>query len=356
MPDWLDRALSSPSLLGFVARFAGMTSAKDLGESTVSMLRGENGCQAGELDRLVEWLRSQAAPDVICISNSLLIGVARTLKKELAVPIVCTLQGEDSFLDGLPEPYRQQSWKLLSERCADIDQFIAVSRYFADLMKRRLALDASRVSVVYPGIAMNEFVPAENPSQPPAIGFLARMSAQKGLATLVDAFIELKKRNRVGGLRLRIAGAMTGTDEQFVGGLRAKLAAKNLGDVVEFLPNIDLRQKQEFLRSLTVLSVPATYGEAFGLYILEALASGVPVVQPRHGAFPEVLAQTGGGILCEPDDPVSLADALESLLLNPAEARRLGEAGRKTVQEKFGAEIMAAKVEAVFAEVVQRSR
>lgn len=356
MPDWLDRALSSPKLLGRVARFAGMTSAKALGESTVSMLRGADGCQAGELDRLVGWLRSQPPPDVICISNSLLIGLAKPLKQRLGVPVVCTLQGEDSFLDGLPEPYRQQSWQLLSGRCPDVDRFIAVSQYFAELMTRRLSLDPARVSVIYPGINLDEFAPAENPPQPPAIGFLARMSAAKGLATLADAFIELKKRSRVAGLRLRIAGSKTDADEKFVEQLRAKLAAANAGDSVDFLPNIDLRQKQEFLRSLTVLSVPATYGEAFGLYILEALASGVPVVQPHHAAFPEVLAQTGGGILCNPYDPVSLADALESLLLNPAEARRLGAAGRKAVQERFGAEIMAAKVEAVFAEVVQRIR
>ena len=110
---------------------------------------------------------------------------------------------------------------------------------------------------------------------------------------------------------------------------------------VSFNPNLNRAEKLEFLQALTVFSVPANYGEAFGLYVIEALAAGVPVVQPRAAAFPELIAATGGGVLCEPNDSKSLADALEELLLNPDRARVLGEAGRQAVAEQFSAEVMA---------------
>ena len=353
MPEWLNRALRSPALLRLAARLADLTTAKSLGEAAVSMLQGENGRQAGEMARLVDWLRTQPPPDVLCLSNSLLGGLTRRLKEQLRAPVVCTLQGEDSFLDSLPEPYRRQAWELLAQRCADSDHFIAVSRYFGDAMRARLGLAAERVTVVPPGIAVDEFVPAPVAPEPPAIGYLARMHHAKGLGTLVEAFIQLKHEGRFPTLRLRVAGAQTGADARYVRTLQRKLAAQHLLEQTEFLPNLERRAKQEFLRSLTVFSVPATYGEAFGVYALEAMASGVPVVQPRHGAFPELLQQTGGGLLCAPDDPAALAAGLQDLLLDPTRARRLGAVGCAAVRERFSVDAMTRQVEEVLQRVVQ---
>lgn len=353
-PAWLDRALSSPALLRQVAKFAGMTSAKDLGESTVSMLKGKDGCQANELNRLIEWLRSQPRPDIFCLSNSLLAGLSLRLKEEFRVPVVSSFQGEDSFLDALPEPYRRDSWNLLAARCTEVDHFISVSRYFAEEMKRRLGLADSRVSIAYPGIAVEEFSSAGEPPLPPAIGYLARMHHAKGLGTLVEAFIELKKRGRVANLRLRIAGAMTNTDERYVASLRARLSSDGVLDSVDFLPNISREAKRDFFRTLSVFSVPATYGEAFGFYLLESLAAGVPFVQPRHAAFTEIADETGGGVLCEPDNASSLAASLESLLLDPQRARELGAKGRDAVREKFTIEQMIATAEKILSDVVAR--
>ena len=346
MPDWLNRLLSAPALLRLASGFAGMTSARDLGESAVSMLQGTESRQAGEAERLIAWLRTQPRPDVICLSNSLLGGLARRLKEEFRVPVLCTLQGEDSFLDSLPEPYRQQSWELLARRCADIDHFVAVSHYFGGVMGRRLELAPDRVTVVHPGIAAEDFHPAATPPDPPVIGFLARMHPGKGLGTLVDAFLQLG----MPGVRLRIAGAMTGHDGRFVRSLQKRLPRD-----VEFLPNLDLPAKRAFLRSLTVLSVPATYGEAFGLYVLDAWAAGVPVVQPRHGAFPELLEKIGGGLLCAPDDPAALATALRQLLSDPAAARRMGEAGRRAVQSEFSTDAMVQKIETLLLQLTHAS-
>jgi glycosyltransferase involved in cell wall biosynthesis len=349
MPEWLNRILSSSMLLRMAANLAGMTSATQLGEATVAMLQSEPNQQAQEVERLIAWLRKQHPPDVICMSNSLLGGLARRLKEEFKVPIVCSLQGEDSFLDALPEPFRAQAWELLGKRCTEMDRFIAVSQYFADSMRTRLGLPAGKVTVIYPGIAMDGFKQASARPNPPVLAYLARIHPSKGLGTLADAFLKLKEWNRVPGLRLRVAGAMAGKDAQFAATIHHRLS--RISNEVEFLPNLDRGKKLEFLSSATVFSVPATYGEAFGIYLLEAWAAGVPVVQPRHAAFPELLARTGGGLLCEPDNPTALAEAIQQLLLDPAKASQLGEAGRKGVQQ-FTAETMTEKTEVLLREVV----
>ena len=103
--------------------------------------------------------------------------------------------------------------------------------------------------------------------------------------------------------------------------LKGRLEQAGIANAAEFRPNLTHTEKQRFLRELTVLSVPTRSGEAFGLFVIEALASGVPVVQPDTGAFPELIELTGGGILHAPGDAGSLADALERLLLDPALCR-----------------------------------
>lgn len=347
-PRWVDKLLDSPGALAGAAKRAGMTEARDLGDLTLSMLRGEDGNQGKELDRLVEWLAGDGKADVVILSNALLMGLARRIKRETGATVACTLHGEDTFLDALPEPDRTACWDTLADRARDVDHYIAVSRYHADLMTRRARLDAGRVHVVYNGIDLTGYGPASL-SEPPVIGYLARMCPPKGLHTLIDAFILLRQGGKVPGARLRVAGAQTAGDVTYVAEQRAKLAAAGLTGDVEFLPNISRDEKIGFLRGLSALSVPATYGESFGLYVVESLAAGVPVVQPRHAVFPELLAETGGGILCEPNDPRSLADALAGLLAAPERARELGEEGRRAVNARFGVDTMARNVEAVFA-------
>lgn len=353
-PRWVDRIFNASILLRMAGRFASMTNAGGLGELTMSMLRGEHGNQAKEIDKLVDWLRGHPKPDVICLSNLLLIGLVRALKEEFRVPAVATMQGEDSFLDILPEAHRSSAWNEVRIRCADIDAFVGVSRYHADTMRERLALPADRVHVVYNGIHLDGFAPAPTAPAVPTIGYLARMCAPKGLHTLIEAFIELKTRERTRHARLRIAGAQIGADRSYVNEVRRKLAVQHVLADVDWLPNLDRAHKQDYLRSLSVLSVPATYGESFGLYLVEAWASGVPVVQPRHAAFPELIERTGGGLLYDPTDVHSLADALESMLLDPPRARRMGEQARAVVEREFSAARMAENVESVLGSVAAR--
>ena len=332
---FLGPLLDSPALLRFASKRVGMTSAAKLGGMTFAMLQGDAGPQAAELERLIDYLGKTDKPDVVCLSNGLLMGVAGRVKAALNVPIVCSFQGEDTFLDALPDPWRGRCWSELQRCAADVDAFVAVSDYYRQVVRTRLNLPEDHTHTVRNGIDMAGFNPAASPPDPPAVGYMARLCHAKGLHTLVDAFVIMKKRDRVRDLKLRVAGTMTAPDKRYVKTLRAKLKRERLLDDVEIEANITRQRKQQFLRSLSVLSVPATYGEAFGLYVVEALASGVPFVQPDRGAFGELLAATGGGILTRSDDPADLADSIEQLLLDEPRRRELGERGRAAAVEHF---------------------
>lgn len=347
-PRWVDRLLDSPPMLRMAAKRAAMTQAKDLGELTLSTLRGEEGNQAKELDRLIDWLNKDFRPDVVCLSNALLIGLGKPIKERTGAAVFCTLQGEDAYLDALPEPHRTEAWRLLGESARGLDGLIAVSKYHADLMTERAGLPKELVHFVYNGIRLDGFEPRSDAPNPPVIGYLARMSEAKGLDDLVGAFILLRKRPSMAHVRLCVAGSVTAADEDFVARLRKRLDEAGLAGEAQFLPNVTREVKIEFLRGLSVLSVPATYGESFGLYLIEAWACGVPVVQPRHAVFPELIEVTGAGLLCEADDPVSLADTLEELLLAPTHADEMGQRGREAVETYFTAEAMAKGVLNVF--------
>lgn len=352
-PGWLHRLLNSRRLLEWAAGRAAKTRADEVGELLLSMLRGETGNQNREITELIGWLREHAKPDVICLSNALLVGMVRRLKAELGVPVVCLLQGEEPYLDALPSDLRPVVWQLLAERAADLDAWIAPSRWNAEAMKLRLNLKPERLHVVHDGINLDGYEVQSPKSKAqsrtaPVLGYFARMCKDKGLDMLVEAYIQLKQRGRVRRLKLHIGGGCGPGDEPFVKSLRVRLAETGYIGEAGFSPNLNRAEKLEFLQGLTVFSVPANYGEAFGLYVIEALAAGVPVVQPRTAAFPEILAVTGGGVLCEPNDAKALADALEELFLNPDRARALGEAGRRAVTEKFSAEAMARATLQVF--------
>jgi len=328
MPRWLDRLLSSRALLRLLAgKAAARTGGPDVAKLTLSMLRGEEGNQAAEIEELVTWLRTHGQPGTVWLSTALQAGLARRIRAELGAPVIGFLQGEDTFLDGLGEPWSPRVWALLSERMRDADLWIAPSRYFADLMARRLGWSAEesaqRIRVVPNGVSVegyrlpNAAAPTPESAAPPTIGYLARFVPGKGIGLLVDAFIMLKKRGSIPGLKLRCAGSMTAGDAIYVVKLQEKLAAAGVEADAEFLPNVSREEKIAFLESLTVFSVPATYSEAFGLYVIEALAAGIPVILPNASAFPEIITATDGGKLFELgandlQTATTLADALET--------------------------------------------
>ena len=346
MPAFINRLLDKPALLRRAAQRADMTSPAELGRMTEQMLLGTHGKTRLEIKRLVEHLREEGRPDVVLLNNALLLGLAKPIADALHCPIACTLQGEDTFLDALPQPWRSRAWQLLAERAQNIDLFLPVSVYHGELMARRMALPDDKLRVVYNGIEADRFRPQTNAPDPPVIGYLARLCENKGLGTLVDAFILLHERGQLGKTRLHITGAATPADQRYADAQHRKLADAGLSDRVRMQMNVSFEDKVDALVGMTLLSVPAAYGESFGLYVLEANAAGVPAVEPDHAGLAEVIGLTGGGILYKPEGASALADALSQMLADPARCKTLGGTGRQAVMERFTTAKMAESVAA----------
>jgi glycosyltransferase involved in cell wall biosynthesis len=355
-PWWLDKLFNSRGLLRWVSRFAMSVRAEELGKLTVSMLQGESGEQKKGVDELAAWLEHEFKPDAILLTNVLLSGIVPELRRRLGVPIVATLQGDDIFLESLPPDFRAKCLELIRSNCAGVDGYIATCRYYADFMAGYLGLPRERFHVVYPGINLAGFDSASpaHTDDVSVIGYFARIAPEKGLHLLADAFIHLRQQPGAPRCKLRFAGWLGAHNRDYLAGVWKKLTDAGFADDVEHADAPTHSDKVRFLRGIDVLSVPAPYREPKGLYVLEALAAGVPVVQPRHGSFPELIEATGGGLLVNPDDPADLAAGLRRLLDDAELGRELGRKGQAAVGEKFTAEVMARETVAVLDQFVQR--
>ncbi len=332
-PAWFDSLLNSKPMMRLAASMAGSTRASGLEEMTISMLRGEQGRQHEELERMTDWLRDHFAPDVVHLSNALLLGLAKRLKEKLKVPLVCSLQDEDTWVDVMSEQARETAWGLMADSAAHVDRFVSVSEYFANLASDRMRLPASKMSVIYLGVDPAEYEYRNSADKGRAIGYISRMCHQNGLDILVDAFIALKQQEGYQDARLIVTGGQTRDDRGFLDGIKRRLRREQLLPAVEFHKDFEGEGRRTFFAKTAVLSVPVRNGEAFGIYIAEALASGIPVVQPSVGAFPEILGKTGGGVVYERNDAVALSAALKGLLDDAGELRRLSGEARRGAEE-----------------------
>jgi len=308
------------------------------------MLRGEDGNQRELLQELVCWIKSTYQPDVIHVTNTLLIGVAREFKRSLQVPITCGLHGEDIFLERMPQPYQSEALSLIRDRACFVDRFLAISTYYGEMFSKWVGLDRSKIDVVWPGIALEDYrnmTPDNSNSRPLTIGFLARFVPEKGLHLLVDAFIRLNRSGEFPNLQLVAGGYVSRAYKTYVDGIRKKIKDSGLDNRIKLLGTLERPDKLNFFRQIDVFSVPALYREPKGISILEALASGIPVVQPDHGAYPEWVNATQGGLLHRPNDSVDLAEKLATLLRDADTRKRLGQQGRQGIFEKFSSERMA---------------
>jgi glycosyltransferase involved in cell wall biosynthesis len=349
-PWFLDRLLDGRGLLRWVSRFAVKTQAQDLGELTVSMLQGEHGRQRKEVAKIVQWLQGEVRPQLVNLTNALLAGMVHEIKRHLHVPVLCTLQGDDIYIESLPEPYREKCLALIREHCKEIDGFIATSAYYADFMSGYFSIPRERIHVIHPGLDLRGHGgprPAAN-GRTFTIGYFARICPEKGLHVLVDAFRLLRQRPGTEGCRLHVSGWLGENNRPYFDDVVRGLEAAGLGDSFTHVKSPDHASKVRFLQGLDVMSVPTVYREPKGLYVLEALANGTPVVQPRHGSFPELIEATGGGLLVQPEAPGELADALQQLLQGPELAAELGRKGRESVHAHFHADRMATETLAVY--------
>jgi glycosyltransferase involved in cell wall biosynthesis len=360
LPRMFDRILDRPGLLRWIGSRGIETKAAQLGELAVSMLKGAAGFQRKEVQRLCQWLEQHPRPHLINLTNMLIAGAAPELRRTLQTPITVTLQGDDIFLEQLTAKHRAQALGEISRLADSIDAFLVHSDYYADYMSEYLSLPRTKFRRVPLGIDTDGFTKRDYPEgaeqdaqRPLQIGYLARLAPEKGLHVLVDAFLLLHQMpGQLPPVQLRIAGWLGKQHEAYARMQFAKLDQAGLGDCYEYLGSVDRQEKQEMLHQLDIFSVPAVYRDPKGLYVLEALAAGAPVVLPRHGAFPELVEATGGGILVPPEDRQALASALHQLLVDTTERRRLSASGQSCLLEKYHAEAMALTTRDVFQQVI----
>jgi glycosyltransferase involved in cell wall biosynthesis len=221
-PVWIDRILNSGPALKFAARMAGSTNPRGLEDMTISMLLGEQGEQKKELDHLVGWIAEHCKPDVVHLSNALLLGLARRIREKLDVLVVCSLQDEDTWVDVMDEKFRTRTWNLMEERSRDIDAFFAVSDYYARRMKKQLNIPDEKLFTQHISLNPDDYTYNNSVKKDRVIGFISRMSHENGLEVLVDAFILLKKEPGMEDLRLMITGGSTGDDINYIRKIREK--------------------------------------------------------------------------------------------------------------------------------------
>ncbi len=350
-PWVFDRMLDSPKLLNSLAGLSASTDARDLGELTVSMLRAEEGYQRKELTKLVKWLREDNRPDIVYLTNSILIGMAREIKNALDVPVICALQGEDIFLRDLIDPYKIEALALLAERAVDADGFVAPCNYYAQFMAQEyLQVSVDKVHIVPLGLNLDGHGELSDKTEPPPfkIGYLARICPEKGLHLLVSAFYTLTKELGTDNVELHVAGYLGKKDEPYFEELTNQIHAWGLKESFVHYGEVTRSQKIDFLNRLHVFSVPTVYRESKGLSILEALANGVPVVQPEHGSFPEMVDATEGGILVQPESSDAVAEGILQLYRDSERRRHLGKTGQENVHQNFSDEIIAQQLMQVF--------
>lgn len=342
-PWFLDALLDNPGVIRWLTRGGPSLEADRLGDLTVSMLEGEHGRQRKEVRKLVHWLATEARPDVVHLSNAMLIGVAREIRA-LGIPVLSTLSGEDIFLEKIPPPHYDEARRVLRERASEVEAFVALNRYYADFMAGYLEVPRERIHVIPHGLKLEGHGTRTTAGEPArTIGYLARICPDKGLHNLVAAAELLLDDPEVPPFRVRAGGYLARIDRPYLETIESRTRGWKRPEAFEYVGELTRTQKIAFLQNLDVLSLPTVYHESKGLPVLEALANAVPVVLPEHGTFPELIEQTGGGLLHPAGDPAALAAALKRLLLDEQLAADLGARGKEAIERDFGAATMAAR-------------
>ena len=355
-PWLLDRLWESPWLLRAVSGRGVRTRPEQLGALTVSVLEGSHGHQRKELDKLVHWLRAQPRPDVLDISNSLLIAIAAPLKAALGCPINCTLQGENVFMEGLLEPYRSRAKELIRSHLTHVDSFVAVSDYYAGYMSRYLGIPGAKMRVVPLGVNVDRFAPAPGGASAPfTIGYLGRIAPEKGLHLLCGAYRGLRERGALEGCRVELAGYLGPEHTAYWRSIEREVRGWGLADEIHYRGELDLGRKVSFLQALDLFVVPAVYDDPKGMALLEAMACGVPVVAPRRGTYTEMLERTGGGVLVEPEKLVDLEKTLLRLAGDRASRAELGQRAAAGVRAHYSTREMTTRALDVYERLTARS-
>jgi len=371
VPASIRRTLDWSPLLRLATRRSHATDANQLGQLAVSMLRGAEGRQAQEVARLTDWLADDIKPDALVLSNLLIGGALPDIRRRLPeTRLVVVLQGDDIFLDHLPEDMRLEAIELCRNLVPVVDSFVVNSRFYADKMGEMLGIPAERFEItplsidVQPFTSFTEPIVARGSEEdvgPSAtaevdrpvkqdtfrLGYMARIAPEKGLHHLVDSFVRLASQAEHADLTLHVAGWLGESNQDYFQAQLKKLEAAGLEDRFTYHGSPDLEQKVQFLRSLDLFSVPTDYHEPKGLFVLEALAAGIPVIQPDHGAFGELLQSTAGGLLTKPGCLDGLCASIETLKNDDQTRLDLADTGQKQVMAKHTIEKAAEQLKAI---------
>ena len=351
-PRFFDRLLDRPGLLNWAGRWGASTPPEYLSALTMSILQGEEGPALKELRRLLRFLKDDAKPQIVSLPNLMFVGVARLVRQELDVPVVCELAGEDIFLDAMRPKDRERIREVIRSRAGDVNKYVATSAAYADRMAGYLGVPRESIDVVYPGISADYVAPGpKSPrpaGRPPVVGYLARMCEEKGLHQFVDTALRLHQLPGMSDVRFRAAGYVGRGQQDWVDRQYQRAQSAGLNGAMTFHGEVERDRKIDLLDEADVVCVPTVYPESKGIFVLEAMARGTPVVQPEHGSFPELVRLTGGGVLVPPGDPKAAAGAIADLLRDEPRRRSLGEAGRQAVRSAFTDDHMAANMLKVY--------
>jgi glycosyltransferase involved in cell wall biosynthesis len=356
MPVFLDKFFDSAPMLKMASRRAGTTRTEGLEDMTLSMIKGENAFPEKELQRLIKYLTKDGKPDIIHLSNALIIGLARQLKKRLNVKIVCSLLNEDDWIDEMVEPYQSKAWKLISQEAVNVDTFITPSRYYKELFISKTGVSGVNFHIIPLAIDAGNLSIIQKRDNYPALGYFCRINSQNGFDKLVDAFIELKNGNFLPGLTLHVSGGYTGDDKSFIAEQIKKIKSHGLKSFIRIYPEFQGNSKQEFFSNIDIMSVPVRKHDGYGLYLLEANAAGIPVVQPATGAFTEIIEKTMGGITYSPDTVTELSANLLKLFKNRDLLAQLGMNGRENVNKELSLDKMSEGLSEVYNSITKSIR
>ena len=342
MPGWLQRITGSDSMLGLASSLSGTTSAEGMEDMTLSMITGDDRAFKEQVAHMIDWISKEEKPDIIHLSSTLLIGIAKALRLHLDIPVICSIQDEEVWIDSLNKVHADIAWQGIADNIHYISYFITTSEFYKKIAKKRIP-QIRDISVIYPAVDKDKYASSVYPESP-VIGFFYRMNRENGLDTLAEAFLELKKRNTIPHLKLKIGGGYTGKDKSFLKKVRKMLSP--FRDDVEIAETYNLEEHANFYGSITVISVPITFEEGVGLYLCEAFAAGRPAVEPATGSFPEIVGKAG--ILYEPNNSKALADALEAILTDKEKYTRLVEEANNLAFTRYNEKVLAEKLEKIY--------
>jgi glycosyltransferase involved in cell wall biosynthesis len=330
LPRWAVGWLDHPWVIKSLTSKAGKTSPELLGQLAISMLDGLEGNQKQEFEDLLRFLQTSIRPETVLLTNLLIGGVIPQMASNADVWVM--LQGDDIFLDSLSVSHRAQAVERMRRLVGSAKGFICHSQAYAQSMQSLLGIPESKMHVVPLGVATEDFTDraatgSEHRKDDSLIrlGYLARMAPEKGLHLLVDAFIELRRNGKFSNVRLSMAGWMGPQHAGYWKEQQAKLHRAGLDGQWSYAGTVNRAEKVAFLESLDLFCVPTTYADPKGIFLLEAVASGLPYVMPEHGAFPELhrriaaaAGEVAGGVaigqLYPQGTSGGLVKALESVL------------------------------------------